>query len=246
MFEIRADIWHATCFLEPGKSFGSLAMKSVKALAAALAFGVCSAASAAVVVDFTDRAWAAANGDDDFTLGGIQLTAGPSGNALLTFNAPDCDNTAVGLACQGDGIGIDYRRFSLSDDPTEVDPFETLRVTFLGGPVNVLDIHVLNLTYDFTYGLERIQIRANGGGAWQTFVAASSPLATGGYLETGFSASNVSYIEMRAADNTAWTGAQFSDASLARIAYNAVPVPATVALLGLGLLGVAGLSRRRA
>jgi hypothetical protein len=193
-------------------------------------------AAATVLADFTDRAWSAAEGTNSYTLGGVTLQAFYTGfgTPTLTFNAgaaAGCANAAAGLACAGDGIGIDSRL--LLEDPGEIDTgainLERLRVSF-SAPRLVTGFDVLNF---FRGGTGEYRL---DGGSWLSFTSTSTG-GDGGFTPVAVAGGPVSVIDFRSAN-------VLTDFSLARIR-TAVPEPAAFALLAVGL-AAAGFGRRRA
>ena len=193
----------------------------------------------AAVVDFTASSpWAGANGQTSFTSGIVTLNAsgtilGSPAYAILTFNAPSCGNAGVGLACQGDGIGINRTsRFALLDQNDEIDSTEILKVSF-GSLVSLSGLKFLNLVYTNNILTETMDIRVNGG-SWSTLTPTGS--VAGGFFAPSFSATGVSNFELR--------GGLLSNGSLAALDYE-IPTPASIALLGIGALGLLFAKRKK-
>ncbi len=186
----------------------------------------------ATIIDFTADAWSGVQRESSFTLGNVQLES----TGFMTFNAggdaSGClsGNQSTGLVCDGDGIGI-------YDDEITHRSNESLRVTFLGGPVDITDIHLL----DLFAGEETGEIAVINGIESQATIQGISIMNDGGYWETG-----LGFIGI---DSLIFTGMvdSFSDYSLARIDYEttAVPEPTMLSMLGIGLIGLGAAYRRR-
>lgn len=212
-------------------------------IAASVVIATASMGASAEVIDFTSYAWSGANGVNSHSVNGVTLTASVFSIQKLTFNSGVCGNTLVGLACQGNGIGISTLG-GLTPGQINVSPVETLRVGFdTAQSIWSVDFLRLISTYGTDGYSERMQIRASTDGTifgdWQIFTA-SRPSAAGGYYSADFRADGVLALEM--------AGSIFGDneesaASLARI--TTVPVPATLPLIGLGLAAFGGLCLRR-
>jgi hypothetical protein len=191
-----------------------------------------AAPALAVTIDFTKATpWSGVSGSS-FEALGIRIESVGAGGGSLTFNPipPDfgCPG-GFGLACDGDGIGI-------SDDEATGIPAgrELLRVTFLSGPVDILGVDVLDLFLDEGPGIDESVELSTDATTWSRYYSAGLP---GGYVSTGFTASSTSVLYLRGFDD------KVSDGALARITY--VPEPATLSLLGIGVIGLAVIARRR-
>lgn len=207
------------------------------AAASALAVGLSTQSASALEFDFTNNTpWASANGLPSFSAQGLDITAS---GGTLTFNAGDnagCmdanTNLLVGLTCDGDGLGI-------NDDEVDSDP-ELLTIIFSFASIqDLVNVELLDLFKDegVPTGDETAEISVNGAG-FTSFSAVQNPGENGGYLSTGLTFANLQSLAFRGSNDP------FSDFSVARITTEA-PEPATVALLGAGLIGAGFLARRR-
>ncbi len=219
-------------------------LSKIKVLTIVWGFSItCANAS---IVDFTSSDWSGVQDQSSFTLGNIQLTStnSPGSRNFMTFNDPDsargCGSgnrsetnlaAATGLACIGDGIG-------LIDDEISQSSGETLIVSFLGSPVDIIDIHLLDL-----FARERTgEIAVVNGFQSQATIPGISITNRGGYWETGLGFVGVSSLIFTGMNDS------FSDYSLARINFEvagSVPEPSMISLLGAGLIGLGFAYRRR-
>ncbi len=189
-----------------------------------------SLSAQAAFIDFTSIEWAAANGQSNYSVGGVTLEA--SFGSTLTFNGSNSErggcSTASGihsanLACFGDGIG-------LNNDEITGNQRQSLTVSF-ASPVDIIEIEFLDL-FPNEGGQGNHEVAIIDG----AHVFSNTSFSTGGYLATGYSANGVSSIQFTA-QNDNW-----SDYALARI-ITSVPEPSSIALLTLGFIGLIAARR---
>lgn len=212
-----------------------------------LGFALASNAQAGPMLDFTDASvWGGVAGVSTFntTQNGLNVTLNSSSgnmsfNSLFDGGAGD-PNPCGRLLCDGDGIGV-------GDD--EVTVFagvgfgESLEVVFNNGPVNLESFDFLDLfgenggTADDP--AEVAQWLINGGSGGSATGTAEDPDTTG-WLNVGVATTGVNSITFFANGPISPTNTDFAVAAI-----TTVPVPATLGLLGVGLVGLGVLSRRR-
>jgi hypothetical protein len=178
----------------------------------------------------------------------VSILSGPLGsylNADTVTGSPPCGGG--GLACTFDGIGIAQSTRlggDNSDDEVTLGNGETLRVSFLGGPVNINAIGFLDLfapPQEFAETAGWTTNTAVTGSATQTYPALSSNSANGWLLAAGLGLTGVSFIDFFVPSGANGN----SDFALASMEAAPVPIPAAFPLFVTGLAGLAALTRRR-
>lgn len=234
-----------------------MARMKVFAIAAAFAAGTTLAGPAdAAFIDFTDDIWTTSQSGDTSsrktrTIGGfgevtVEAFADGGGSGTLTFMGsvpgnptPPCDF----LACDNDGAGVNDDEVTFGVGMKQ--DVERLKVT-IENPISLGKLHFLDL---FAAGgssgdteVETAQFQINGdGGPGGTLDGTA--LDNVGYGVTGdLGLDNVSMIEFFADD---FRAASSTNTDFAVAAIQSVPAPATVGLLGIGLIALGASARRR-
>lgn len=222
-------------------------LMTMAVLAILLAFFCLAPASAAMLptdifpVDFRDNVWAAANGQNSYTVGNTTASAG-SGQVLVTA---DLYQDMV------DGLGVErnciFNACVPGDEEDEIDDKEMLTIS-LANPMMLNGFWATNF---FPYpdgngsNPEQGKYSINGLG-WVTFSATESD----GNNYIAFGPTMVQNIRFQVSPVPGGSlsdlihGSRDNEYSVAGL--TGVPEPGTYALMGAGLIGLAAIRRRRA
>ena len=211
--------------------------------------------------DFTNEDWIGVIGQTDVTINGLRFVseiysgAGEfvETGAGLTWNAgggtdPNtglvpCLPTGLDYACQGDGIGIGDDEVSyLGEDQREV-----LTIYFTGGPVAISEVSFLDLFIEGrTLYTESAYVFINGDVTANMIFDATAGTGTNGfYRASGSPISGISSISFGAACDMEGGPEDCKKVDYSLAGINVVPIPAAAWLFGSGLIGLAGIARRR-
>ncbi len=225
---------------------------------AASMLALAPAANAAIqAIDFTSaNPWSAVQGQTSYSSGGVTVSSQGTGGGTLTFNTIGASgDPAKSLqpcsvyACDGDGIGI-------GDDEVswKTSGFDELLEVRFDSAVTVTEISFLDLFNEGT-GREIAFWYYNGDSSAKSFLEAplandSWPASNGFGAATGLSVADVTSITFLV--DCAGDKCAANDYALAGIKtvgpdsdVSEVPLPAAAWLFGSGLIGLAGIARRR-
>lgn len=203
-------------------------------LAAAVALAAASMSASATVIDFTSNEWSGANNENSFTSNGVTLSACLAGPPV------SCSaNIATSLKLSwSNANGIGMKGAKTDPDADEIGMYKPFAITY----VDLLKVQFDQATDIYGFTLKKF------------FTGGGEP---NGAEKFKVSTDNINYTEFIADGSTPFSAAYYaqgvttlyfrgsnigSEASLASIN---VPLPATLPLIGMGLLAFAGLSRRR-
>jgi hypothetical protein len=218
----------------------------------AVAGALCLAATGAGAVDFRDGAWSGAEGQPTFTVGDVtatadcQVAAGCDGVGFLDLGSYDLSQSSTtGLGIQGTlfgnllGAADEIDRLSFDSAAAEV-----LKIDF-AAPVALGSMLITNLFDEEFFSFQYLEIGSyslDGGQSWTDFFAlAEPPNNPNGELLIDLGGAVTDQVWFRVPDGHSQS--VLSEFSVAAI--TPVPEPATLLLLGSGLVGLGGIARRR-
>lgn len=206
-------------------------------LASAMVIGLGATVAQAATVDFTDDSvWA--SGSSTFVVDGVTVSLSSTGGAIqqTAFDAPA--DTGGLFNGSTDGLGIGDDEISFGDQSITVSFSAPVKITGL----RFLDLFLGPLGQDFEVAIATF----SGGDVVNTSAFAAGP-GNGFVSNESFSPIVASSVTFTAGIGN--DGAGSPDFALAGLSFenvSIVPLPATVLLMGAGLISLAAAGRRRA
>ncbi len=210
--------------------------------------------------DFTNEIWNGVIGESDVTINGLNFVSEVYSSAGvkvgtgagLTWNegfggdpntgSAPCLPGGLGYACQGDGIGIRDDEISYLGN----DLFEVLTIYF-AGPVAISEVSFLDLFIEgSSQYTESAYVFINGNAFANDIFNATETTGTNGFFRvSGSPILDISSISFASACAVAGGPEDCRKVDFSLAGINVVPIPAAAWLFGSGLIGLAGIARRR-